>query len=261
MGIGKGLAIADSMGSWAIRLTRYLGKMGTFLGGSLARAVSPPFRVRNIVRQVHFVGVLSLGIIVLTAAFTGMVLALHGYVTLRKFGSEGWLGPTVALSLIRELGPVLTALMVTGRAGSAMTAEIGIMRIGEQIDSLETMGIDPVRFLVAPRLAAFLLSIPLLTAIFDVVGIYGGYLVGVKLLGLNSGVYFGQMEAAVDLVDITNGIWKSLAFALIISWVCTFKGYFARHGAVGVSSATTSAVVLSSVLVLVCDYFITSVLI
>lgn len=261
MGIGKGLVIADSMGAWAIRLTRYLGKMGLFLGGSLARAVSPPFRVRNIVRQVHFVGVLSLGIIVLTAAFTGMVLALHGYVTLRKFGSEGWLGPTVALSLIRELGPVLTALMVTGRAGSAMTAEIGIMRIGEQIDSLETMGIDPVRFLVAPRLAAFLLSIPLLTAIFDVVGIYGGYLVGVKLLGLNSGVYFGQMEAAVDLVDITNGIWKSLAFALIISWVCTFKGYFARHGAVGVSSATTSAVVLSSVLVLVCDYFITSVLI
>lgn len=261
MSTGKGLAIADSMGSWAIRLTRHLGKMGLFLGGSLFRAVSPPFRVRNIVRQVHFVGVLSLGIIALTAAFTGMVLALHGYITLRKFGSEGWLGPTVALSLIRELGPVLTALMVTGRAGSAMTAEIGIMRIGEQIDSLETMGIDPVRFLVAPRLAAFLLSIPLLTAIFDVVGIYGGYLVGVKLLGLNSGVYFGQMESSVDLVDVTNGIWKSLAFALIISWVCTFKGYFARHGAVGVSNATTSAVVLSSVLVLVCDYFITSVLI
>jgi phospholipid/cholesterol/gamma-HCH transport system permease protein len=261
MGIGKGLAVADSMGSWAIRLTRHLGKMGLFLGGSLVRAVSPPFRVRNIVRQVHFVGARSVGIIALTAAFTGMVLALHGYITLRKFGSEGWLGPTVALSLIRELGPVLTALMVTGRAGSAMTAEIGIMRIGEQIDSLETMGIDPVRFLVAPRIAAFLLSIPLLTAIFDVVGIYGGYLVGVKLLGLNSGVYFGQMEAAVDLVDVTNGIWKSLAFALIISWVCTFKGYFARHGAVGVSNATTSAVVLSSVLVLVCDYFITSVLI
>ena len=257
----KGLAIADSLGLQAIRFTRYLGKMGLFLSGSLARMVTPPFRAHNIARQVHFVGVLSLGIIVLTAAFTGMVLALHGYITLRKFGAEGWLGPTVALSLIRELGPVLSALMVTGRAGSAMTAEIGIMRIGEQIDALETMGIDPVRYLVAPRIAAFLISLPLLTAIFDVVGIYGGYLVGVKLLGLNSGVYFGQMESAVEIVDITNGVWKSFAFALIIGWVCTFKGYFVRHGAVGVGNATTSSVVLSSVLILIVDYFLTSVLI
>lgn len=257
----KVLAVADSMGSRAIRFTRHLGKMGSFLGAALGRAVTPPYRPRNIVRQVHFVGVRSLGVIALTAAFTGMVLALHGYITLRRFGAEGWLGPTVALSLIRELGPVLSALMVTGRAGSAMTAEIGIMRIREQIDSLETMGIDPVRYLVAPRLAALLLSLPLLTAIFDVVGIYGGYLVGVKLLGLNAGAYFGQMEASVDLVDITNGFWKSVAFALIVGWVCTFKGYFVRKGAVGVGNATTSAVVLSSVLILVCDYFLTSVLI
>jgi phospholipid/cholesterol/gamma-HCH transport system permease protein len=134
------------------------------------------------------------------------------------------------------------------------------MRIGEQIDSLETMGIDPIRFLVAPRLLAFLLSVPLLTAIFDVVGMFGGYLVGVKLLGVNAGVYLGQMESSVVLGDVTSGIWKSLAFALLIAWVCTFKGYFARHGAEGVSRATTSAVVVSSVLVLVCDYFITSVL-
>ncbi|MBP2674578.1 MAG: yrbE [Deltaproteobacteria bacterium] len=253
--------IAERMGIRAIDSTRFLGRMGVFLGASLARAVVPPYRVRNIVRQVHFVGMKSLFVIVLTAAFTGMVLALHGFYTLRKFGAEGLLGPTVALSLIRELGPVLTALMVTGRAGSAMTAEIGIMRIGEQIDSLETMGIDPIRFLVAPRVLGFLISLPLLTAIFDVVGIHGGYLVGVQLLGLNSGVYFGQMEASVDLVDISNGVWKSLAFAVIIAWVCTFRGYFARHGAVGVSNATTSAVVLSSVLVLVCDYFLTSVLI
>ena len=252
--------VSEAVGGKALGAARSLGRTGLFLAAAVRNAVVPPYRVRNIVRQVHFVGVRSLGVIALTAAFTGMVLALHGYITLRKFGSEGWLGPTVALSLIRELGPVLSALMVTGRAGSAMTAEIGIMRIGEQIDSLETMGIDPVRFLVAPRLAAFLMSLPLLTAIFDVVGIYGGYLVGVKLLGLNAGVYFGQMESAVDLVDVTNGMWKSLAFALIVGWVCTFKGYFVRHGAVGVSNATTSAVVLSSVLVLVCDYFLTSVL-
>jgi phospholipid/cholesterol/gamma-HCH transport system permease protein len=261
MGLGILVATIESMGGWAVRLIRSIGASGTFLAVSMARVVLPPYRVRNIVRQVHFIGAKSVFVIVLTAAFTGMVLALHGYYTLRKFGSEGLLGPTVALSLIRELGPVLSALMVTGRAGSAMAAEIGIMRIGEQIDSLETMGIDPIRFLVAPRIIGFLLSLPLLTAIFDVVGIYGGYLVGVQLLGLNSGVYFGQMEAGVALADVANGVWKSIAFALIISWVCTMKGFYARHGAVGVSNATTSAVVVSSVLVLVCDYFLTSVLI
>jgi phospholipid/cholesterol/gamma-HCH transport system permease protein len=258
---GMILSIAEALGSRAIRATRSLGKMGVFLGATLVRAAVPPYRVRdNILKQVHFIGVKSVFVIILTAAFTGMVLALQGFYTLRKFGSEGLLGSAVALSIIRELGPVLSALMVTGRAGSALTAEIGIMRIGEQIDSLETMGIDPIRFLVAPRLLAFLLSVPLLTAIFDVVGMFGGYLVGVKLLGVNAGVYIGQMESSVVLGDVTNGIWKSLAFALLIAWVCTFKGYFARHGAEGVSRATTSAVVVSSVLVLICDYFITSVL-
>jgi phospholipid/cholesterol/gamma-HCH transport system permease protein len=250
----------ESLGARGVGVARYLGKMGVFLGASLARTASPPYRVRNVVRQIHFIGVKSIFVIVLTAAFTGMVLALQGFYTLRKFGSEALLGPAVALSLIRELGPVLSALMVTGRAGSALTAEIGIMRIGEQIDSLETMGIDPIRFLVAPRMLGFLLSVPLLTAIFDVVGIYGGYLVGVKLLGVNAGAYFGQMKASVELVDITNGVWKSLAFALLIAWVCTYKGYFTSRGAEGVSYATTSAVVVSSVLVLVCDYFLTSVL-
>jgi phospholipid/cholesterol/gamma-HCH transport system permease protein len=250
--IGWILPIAETLGARAVGAVRHLGKMGVFLGASLARAASPPYRVRNVVRQIHFIGVKSLFVIVLTAAFTGMVLALQGFYTLRKFGSEGLLGPAVALSLIRELGPVLSALMVTGRAGSALTAEIGIMRIGEQIDSLETMGID--------RVLGFLLSLPLLTAIFDVVGIYGGYLVGVKLLGVNAGAYFGQMEASVELVDITNGVWKSLTFALLIAWVCTYKGYFTARGAEGVSYATTSAVVVSSVLVLVCDYFLTSVL-
>ena len=254
------LSMAEALGSRAILATRSLGKMGMFLGASLSCAAVPPYRVRNIMKQVHFIGVKSVSVIVLTAAFTGMVLALQGFYTLGKFGSEGLLGAAVALSLIRELGPVLSALMVAGRAGSAVAAEIGIMRIGDQIDSLETMGIDPMRFLVAPRLLGFLVSVPLLTAIFDVVGILGGYLVGVKLLGLNAGVYLGQMNSSVQMSDVANGIWKSIAFALLIAWVCTFKGYFARHGAEGVSEATTSAVVVSSVLVLVCDYFLTSVL-
>src|SRR3990172_7850832 len=253
------VSLAESIGKRVLLTVRGMGMM-IFLYATVATLPFPPYRVRGIVKQVHFIGMKSVFVIVLTAAFTGMVLALQGFYTLRKFGSEGLLGSAVALSLIRELGPVLSALMVTGRAGSALTAEIGIMRIGEQIDSLETMGIDPMQFLVAPRLLGFLLSVPLLTAIFDVVGIYGGYLVGVKLLGVNAGVFLGQMEGSVELGDVTNGIWKSIAFALLIAWVCTFKGYFARHGAEGVSRATTSAGVVSSVLVLVCDYFITSVL-
>jgi phospholipid/cholesterol/gamma-HCH transport system permease protein len=237
-----------------------LGRVTLFLASAAGGAFRPPFRHRNLLRQIHFIGVRSLSVIVLTAAFTGMVLALQGYYTLRKFGSEGMLGAAVALSLIRELGPVLTALMVTGRAGSAVTAEIGIMRIGEQISSLDVMGIDPMQYLVSPRLVASLVCVPLLTAIFDVVGIAGGWLVGVKLLGVNSGIFIAQMEASVVFRDISGGFVKSALFGLLIAWVCTWKGYFTGHGAEGVSRATTSAVVLSSVLVLVGDYVFTSVL-
>jgi phospholipid/cholesterol/gamma-HCH transport system permease protein len=199
-------------------------------------------------------------VVVLTAAFTGMVLGLQGYYSLSKFGSEGMLGVAVALSLIRELGPVLSALMVTGRAGSAVSAEIGIMRITEQIDALETMALEPLKYLVSPKLIASVLALPLLCAIFDVVGIWGGYLVGVKLLGVNPGAYFGEMENSVEWRDIYSGLIKSLSFGVIIAWVCCYKGYHAGHGAEGVSRATTTAVVMSSVLILIWDYFITSVL-
>ena len=254
------LSLAEMIGKRVLLTVRGMGRMMIFLYAAGATLPFPPYRVRRIVKQVHFIGAKSLFVIVLTAAFTGMVLGLQGYYTLRKFGSEGLLGSAVALSLIRELGPVLSALMVTGRAGSALTAEIGIMRIGEQIDSLESMGIDPVKFLIPPRLLGAIVSVPLLTAIFDVVGIFGGYLVGVKLLGVNSGVFFGQMEASVEWKDVANGFVKSVAFGMIIAWVCTFKGYFTGRGAEGVSQSTTSAVVLSSVLVLIGDYFLTSVL-
>lgn len=254
------LLLAESLGIRTLRAINGLGKMMIFLGAAVTSAVIPPFRARHVLRQIQFIGVKSLFVIVLTAAFTGMVLGLQGYYTLRKFGSEGLLGSAVALSLIRELGPVLTALMVTGRAGSALTAEIGIMRIGEQIDSLETMGIDPVKFLVSPRIVGALVSVPLLTALFDVVGILGGYLVGVKLLGVNAGVFFSRMESSVELSDVVNGLWKSVAFGLIVAWVCTFKGFFTERGAEGVSRSTTSAVVLSSVLILIGDYVLTSVL-
>jgi phospholipid/cholesterol/gamma-HCH transport system permease protein len=166
----------------------------------------------------------------------------------------------VALSLIKELGPVLTALMVTGRAGSAITAEIGIMRISEQIDALELMGLNPFRYLVVPKLVAGIIALPLLTAIFNVVGILGGYLTGGKLLGVGEGIYFGEMANYVDTQDILGGIYKCLTFGVLITWVCCYKGYYSGFGAEGVSKATTQGVVISSVLILIWDYFMTSIL-
>jgi phospholipid/cholesterol/gamma-HCH transport system permease protein len=234
--------------------------MAIFFGSACFWAVLPPLKLRHVIRQIHFIGVKSVSVILLTALFTGMVLSLQGYYTLRKFGSEALLGPAVALSLIREMGPVTAALMVTARAGSAIAAEIGIMRISEQIDALTAMAVNPIKYLVVPRVIAGLIAVPFLTAIFDVVGIYGGYLVGVKLLGLSSGTYFSEMRNAVEMSDITGGFLKSLTFGIIVTWVCTYKGYYTGHGAEGVVKSTTEAVVLSSVLVLVWDYFMTSLL-
>lgn len=237
-----------------------LGRMGSFLGTASYSLVRHPGRPVHVLKQIHFIGAKSLFVIVLTAAFTGMVLGLQGYYTLAKFGSEGLLGAAVSLSLIRELGPVLTALMVTGRAGSAITAEIGIMRISEQIDALETMALDPYKYLISPKFIAAMISLPLLCAIFDLVGIYGGWLVGVKLLGVNPGAYFTEMYRAVEWKDVYSGFIKSFCFGVIIAWVGCYKGYYTGRGAEGVSRATTEAVVLTSVLVLVWDYFLTSVL-
>jgi len=249
-----------AIGQVSLRLLAEMGRMAIFLGSSVFWAVVPPFKIRRILKQVHFVGVKSGLVILLTATFTGMVLGLQGYYTLRKFGSDALLGPAVALALIRELGPVLSALMVTGRAGSAIAAEIGIMRITEQIDALSAMALNPMKYLVVPQVVAGLVAVPLLTAIFDVVGIYGGYLVGVELLGLSSGTYFGEMRTAVDMKDINGGFVKSVIFGVLVTWICSYKGYTTGYGAEGVSKATTEAVVLSSVLVLVADYVLTSFL-
>jgi phospholipid/cholesterol/gamma-HCH transport system permease protein len=234
--------------------------MGQFLLHAFYSMLRQPGRPLHILKQIRFIGARSLFVIVLTAGFTGMVLGLQGYYTLAKFGSEGMLGTAVALSLIRELGPVLSALMVTGRAGSAIAAEIGIMRISEQIDALETMALDPYKYLISPKFIAAMISMPLLCAIFDVVGIYGGWLVGVKLLGVNPGAYFTEMYRSVEWKDVWSGFVKSYSFGIIIAWVSCYKGYYAGHGAEGVSKATTESVVLTSVLILVWDYFLTSVL-
>ena len=250
-----------SIGEWFLSFLKDLGHMFIFLVNAVYTIFRPPFKFRMLLRQIRFLGSKSIVVILLTGSFTGMVLALQIYYTLRKFGSEAMLGPAVALSIIRELGPVLSALMVTGRAGSALTAEIGIMRITEQIDALTSMALNPVRYLVTPNVVAALIAFPLLTSVFDLIGIYGGYFVGVKLLGLSSGTYFSQMELFVSMEDIRVGLYKSLSFGVIVSWVCCYKGYYTGYGAEGVSKATTSAVVMSSVLILIWDYFLGSVLI
>lgn len=253
-------AMITRLGRTTLFLLGEMGRMLLFLVATIAWFARPPLRPLQILKQLHFIGFKSSFVVVLTAAFTGMVLGLQGYYSLRKFGAEAALGSAVALSMIRELGPVLAALMVTARAGSAMTAEIGIMRITEQIDALDTMAINPLQYLISPKLVAGLIGVPLLVAIFDVVGIYGGYLVGVELLGVNAGSYWSSIESAVEWKDVYGGILKSISFGLIVSWVCCYKGYYTRMSAEGLGTATTEAVVLTSVLILVWDYFLTSVL-
>lgn len=245
-------------GSWLVERLSGLGKFALFLCAAVVYSLTPPIKTDRIIKQLWFIGWKSLPVISLTAIFTGMVLALQGHPTLRRVGSEAFLGPLVALSLIRELGPVLSALMVTGRAGSSITAEIGIMRTNDQIDALHLMGLNPLRYLVTPNLLAMVIAMPLLAAVFDVIAIFGGYLLGVRVLGLNAGAYFGEMNNYVVVRDILNGVYKSMSFGIIIAWVCCFKGYYSRFGAEGVSAATTQAVVNASVLVLVWDYLLTS---
>ena len=254
------LGPVEALGRTTMYVVESVGRFGRFFLEAVATLLTPPFKVGAFLHRIDYVGFRSLLIILLTGSFTGMVLGLQIYFTLVRFGSEAYLGPAVALSLIRELGPVLSALMVTGRAGSALTAELGIMRISEQIDAMTVMALNPMRYLAVPSILAGLVTFPLMGAIFNVVGIFGGYLVGVELLGLSEGTYFGEMESFVDMSDVMTGIWKSLSFGVIVTWVCTYKGFHVGHGAEGVARATTQAVVLSSVLILVWDYFLGSVL-
>jgi len=249
-----------TLGALSLISLRRTGRWGLFLAKTFLFAVTPPLKFSELLKQIRFIGFQSAMVIFMTGAFTGMVLGLQGFYTLNRFGSAALLGPMVAFSLIKELGPVLSALMVTARAGSAMTAEIGIMRITEQIDAIELMGLNPFRYLVVPKFLAGIFALPLLTSIFDVVGIFGGYVIGVKLLGIGEGTYFGEMANYVRLQDITEGIYKSLSFGALIPWVCCYKGYYVGFGAEGVSKATTQAVVLSSVLILFWDYILTSAL-
>ena len=234
-----------------------LGQLLLVLAAALMSLFLPPYRLREVLRQMEFVGVKSLIVVSLTGTFTGMVLALQTYYAFATFNAEAMVGATVALSMTRELGPVLSSLMVTARAGSAMAAQLGTMRVTEQIDALSTMAVDPIEYLFAPRILAALIMVPVLTVYFDFLGIMGGYFVGVNYLHIPSGPFINSMIKYTDYIDLVDGLIKSCVFGLILSFISCYKGYTAAKGAEGVGLATTQAVVLSSVLIMISDYFLT----
>jgi phospholipid/cholesterol/gamma-HCH transport system permease protein len=216
-------------------------------------------RIHLTIREVYFTGVLSLIIILVSGLFVGMVLGLQGYDTLQRYGSTEALGVLVSLSLVRELGPVVAALLFASRAGSAITAEIGMMKATEQLSAMEMMAVDPISRVVAPRFWGGVISMPLLAALFSAMGMFGGYLVGVQLIGVDEGSFWSQMQASVDFrEDILNGVIKSFVFGIIVSWVAVFEGYDAEPTAEGVSGATTRTVVTSSLAILAADFVLTA---
>lgn len=253
-------------GRRALEIVQDAGRLGAFLLVGLSRIFAPPYKLRPSLVQIRFIGARSTLVVLVSGTFVGMVVALQFYDTLVRFGSVGLLGSAVGLSLIRELGPVITGLMVIGRAGSAMCSEIGIMRAQDQIDALECMAIDPYHFLVAPRLVAGVVSMPLLVGIFVVAGVAGGWFVGVVLFGVSEGDYFQGMYDTVTWLDLTMGFTKSLTFGLLLTWLCCAKGFLLHldrkgaFGAEGVSRVTTEAVVLSSIALLFSDYLVSAFL-
>ena len=236
-----------------------LGYASRFFALILLQSGTSFRRLRLIIRELFFTGVLSLIIVLVSGLFVGMVLGLQGYQTLQTYGSESALGVLVALSLVRELGPVVSALLFASRAGSAMTAEIGLMKATEQISAMEMMAVDPIARVVAPRFWAGVISMPLLAAMFSAMGVFGGYLVGVVLIGVDEGSFWSQMQNAVDFrEDIVNGFIKSFVFGVAVTWIALFEGYDAPPTAEGVSGATTRTVVTSSLAILGLDFVLTA---
>jgi len=250
----------EAIGRALLRLLEELGRFFQMLWQAASWLVRPPYDVPEHFRQMVRVGVDSVPVVFLTTLFTGMVLALQTFNGFKRFHAESLVGSVVALSLTRELAPVLTALMVTGRVGSAMAAELGTMRVTEQIDALTALGTEPVQYLVVPRVAASILMLPLLVILGDFVGMYGGYLVAVQLLGANPITYIENSFQFLEISDVTSGIVKAAVFGLIFSLVACVRGYYTEGGAEGVGRATTRAVVSGSLSVLFADFFLTKLL-
>lgn len=237
---------------------RRVGVVGVFLGRVLGQSPAALARPRAIVHQVYNAGARSLVIIMLSGLFVGMVLGLQGFDLLQRFGSEDALGVAAALGLLKELGPVVTALLFAGRAGTALTSEIGLMRATDQLTAMEMMAVDPLRYVVAPRFWGGVIAMPLLVAIFNLVGLFGAQLIGVQLMGVDPGAFWSQMQSAVELGDVNEGIVKSVCFGMACSLVAVYEGYHAPPTAAGVGLATTRTVVISSVLTLLLDYMLTA---
>jgi len=250
----------EAIGRALLRLLEELGRFFQMLWQAASWLVRPPYDVPEHFRQMVRVGVDSIPVVFLTTLFTGMVLALQTFNGFKRFHAESLVGSVVALSLTRELAPVLTALMVTGRVGSAMAAELGTMRVTEQIDALTALGTEPVQYLVVPRVAASILMMPLLVILGDFVGMYGGYLVAVQLLGANPITYIENSFQFLEISDVTSGIVKAAVFGLIFSLLACVRGYYTEGGAEGVGRATTRAVVSGSLSVLFADFFLTKLL-
>jgi len=252
--------LLEAIGRALLRVLEELGRFFQMMGQTAAWAIRPPYDVPEHFRQMVRVGVDSIPVVFLTTLFTGMVLALQTFHGFARFHAEGFVGSVVALSLTRELAPVLTALMVTGRVGSAMAAELGTMRVTEQIDALTALGTEPVQYLVVPRVASSILMMPLLVILGDAVGMYGGYLVAVQLFGANPISYIDNSFQFLELSDVTSGIIKAAVFGLIFSLVACVRGYYTEGGAEGVGRSTTRAVVGGSLSILFADFFLTKLL-
>jgi len=240
------------------RLLRTVGQRVVFLVALLAQCVPSMARPRLIVLQVYNAGARSLIIIMLSGLFVGMVLGLQGFDLLQRFGSEDALGVAAALGLLKELGPVVTALLFAGRAGTSLTSEIGLMRATDQLTAMEMMAVDPMRYVAAPRFIGGIIAMPLLAAVFNAVGLFGAQLVGVQLMGVDRGAFWSQMQGSVELDDVSEGIIKSCVFGVACSLIAVYEGYHAAPTAEGVGLATTRTVVASSVLTLVLDYMLTA---
>ena len=251
----------QKLGQMGVLYFSRFGRSGTFLIKTLFRRPRLRASFSLVVQQLFSVGVLSLLVILVSALFIGLVLGLQGYHTLRHFSAEQQLGQLVALSVVRELGPVVTALLFAGRAGTALTAEIGLMSATEQLSSMEIMAVDPLWRVISPRFWAGFISMPILTVIFNIVAIYGGYLVGVEWLGIDGGSFWSNMQSAVDFrLDIVNGIIKSMVFGFIVTWIAVYQGFYCEPTAPGISRATTRTVVYSSLAVLGFDFILTAVM-
>jgi len=245
-------------GSWPVMSLSKAGRVVLFLFRILGQCVPAARQPRHIVAQIYNAGARSLIIVMLCGLFVGMVLGLQGYDLLQRFGSESALGVAAALGLIKELGPVVTALLFAGRAGTSLTSEIGLMRATDQLAAMEMMAVDPVRRVVVPRFLGGIIAVPLLTAIFNCIGIFGAQLVGVGLLGVESGAFWSQMQSAVELSDINEGLIKSLCFGTACSLIAVYEGFHTEPTAAGVGLATTRTVVISAVLTLIIDYILTA---